>query len=145
MRLAIPVWDKRVSPVFDSAGQLLLVDIENGGERSWRWEAIAESVPIRRARRMVELGVNVLICGGISRPLAALLGASGIRVIPWRAGPVEEVLEAYRTGRLDEARWRMPGCGGGRRRHRRGCTGFGGRTDATLDPPVPPREGRKET
>src|SRR3972149_8639367 len=143
MRLAIPVWNKRVSPVFDSAGQLLLVDVENGGERSRRWEAIAESVSSRRARRMVELGVNVLICGGISRSLAVLLGASGITVIPWRAGPVEEVLEAYRTGRLNEACWRMPGCGGRQRKHRRGCTGFGGRTDAALDPAVPPGKGRK--
>lgn len=59
---------------------------------------------------MQELGVAVLICGGISRPLRQMIEACGIRVYPWMAGPVDEVLEAYRQGRLHEPRWMMPGC-----------------------------------
>ena len=39
-----------------------------------------------------------------------MIEASGIRVYPWMAGPVDEVLEAYRQGRLHEAQWLMPGC-----------------------------------
>src|SRR3990172_10226653 len=99
MRLAISVWNEQVSPVFDSARQLLLVDIENGVEQARRKEAIRESFPSRRARHLAELGVNVLICGGISRTLKELLETSGITVVPWTAGPVDEVLGAYRTGR----------------------------------------------
>jgi hypothetical protein len=32
MRIAIPQWQGRVSPVFDVAGILLLIDIEDGRE-----------------------------------------------------------------------------------------------------------------
>lgn len=110
MRLAIPARNDRVSPVFDSAGQVLLVDLEGGEERS-RYAAPlpAGSLP-GRVTRLRELGVTVLICGGISRPLRQLVDAGGIRVHPWTAGPVDDVLLAYRQGRIDDARWLVPGC-----------------------------------
>lgn len=120
MRVAIPVLNERVSPVFDAAGHLVLVDIEDGMERIRREETLQESFLTQRARRIAELGVNVLICGAISRPLSAVLAASGVTVIPWTAGPVDEVLAAYLKGRLPDARWMMPGCGGRGQRHRRG-------------------------
>jgi predicted Fe-Mo cluster-binding NifX family protein len=120
MRIAIPSWNDRVSPVFDAARRLVVVDIENGLERARHQESLQEELPTRRARQLAQLGVNVLICGAISRLLAALLAASGITLIPWTAGPVDEVLTAYLAGRLPDPRWTMPGCGG-RRRHRGGC------------------------
>lgn len=127
MRVAIPVWNGRVSPVFDAAGRVVLVDVENGLERARREEVLRESFLGQRARRLGELGVNVLICGAISRPLAALMEASGITVLPWTAGPVDDVLQAYLAGGLPNARWRMPGCGGRRQRNRgsRGPCGWG--------------------
>jgi predicted Fe-Mo cluster-binding NifX family protein len=120
VRVAIPVWNERVSPVFDAATRLVLVDFENGAEQSRREAIIEESFLAQRARRLVEVGVNVLICGAISRPLAAVLAASGITVIPWTAGPVDEVLAAYLKGRLPHPRWTMPGCSGRGQRRRRG-------------------------
>lgn len=127
MRVAIPVWNDRVTPVFDAAGRLLLVDIEDGAERIRHEEVLHESFLGQRARRLRELGVNVLICGAISRPLAALLEASGISVLPCTAGPVNDVLQAYLAGGLASARWRMPGSGGRwqRNRGRRGPCGWG--------------------
>jgi predicted Fe-Mo cluster-binding NifX family protein len=97
----------------------MVVDVENGVEQARRQETLQEEFPTRRARQLAQLGVNVLICGAISRPLAALLAASGITLIPWTAGPVDEVLTAYLAGRLPDPRWLMPGCGG-KRRHRGG-------------------------
>ncbi len=117
MRLAIPVRNERVSPVFDEARRLVLVDVENGMEQARREEILHESFPNRRARRLTEIGVNVLICGAISRPLVTLLAAFGITVIPCTVGPVDEVLAAYLKGRLSDPRWRMPGCGGGQGHH----------------------------
>jgi predicted Fe-Mo cluster-binding NifX family protein len=120
VRVAIPIWNERVSPVFDAARRLVLVDVEGGTEQARREEVIQECFVAQRARRLTELGVNVLICGAISRQLAAVLAASGITVIPWTAGPVEEVLVAYLNGRLPDPRWLMPGCGIRRQRHRGG-------------------------
>jgi len=118
MRMAIAVWNDRISPVFDTSSRLLLVDVEQGAERDRRIvEVGADSFPTQRARRLTELEVNVLICGAISRVLAELISASGVVVIPWVSGPVEGVLRAYLTKRLSDSRWRMPGCRG-RWRHR---------------------------
>jgi predicted Fe-Mo cluster-binding NifX family protein len=118
MRLAMPVWNGRVSPVFDTAAQVLVVEVEQACERSRREEALTDSLPTWRVRRLVDLGVEVLICGAVSRPLAALLGGAGIRIVPWTAGPIEDVLRAYLGGELPHPRWLMPGCACGPRGHR---------------------------
>jgi predicted Fe-Mo cluster-binding NifX family protein len=111
MRLAAPALNDRVSPVFDTAGRLLLLDVADGAAGGRQLVEIAQvSLPAQRVKQLVELGVNVLICGAISRPLAVLVSAAGIALIPWVAGPVEEVLRVYLAGRLSEPRWRMPGC-----------------------------------
>jgi predicted Fe-Mo cluster-binding NifX family protein len=116
MRLAIPVRNDRISPVFDTATRLLVLDIAQGVEQGRYPVDVAQaSFPTQRARRLAELEVNVLICGAISRPLAELVSTAGIILIPWVSGPLDEVLQAYLTARLSDPRWHMPGCG---RRHR---------------------------
>jgi predicted Fe-Mo cluster-binding NifX family protein len=121
MRLAIPVWNDRVSPVFDTANRLMLLDVANGVEQDRQLVDVAQaSFPTQRARRLAELEVNILICGAISRPLAGLVSTAGIVVIPWVSGALDEVLRAFLTDRLSDPRWRMPGCGGRGQRHRRG-------------------------
>ena len=118
MRLAIPVWNDRVSPVFDTASRVLLLDLADGIEQARQLVEVAQArFSTERAKRLAELGVNVLVCGAISRPLAGFLSAAGIIVIPWVSGALEEVLRAYLTDRLSDTCWRMPGCGG---RHRHG-------------------------
>ena len=125
MRVAMAVWNDRISPVFDTASRLVLVDVEGGVERDRRLvEMGGDSFPTQRVRRLTELEVNVLICGAISRPLAEMVSASGVIVIPWVSGPVEGVFRAYLTKRLSDTRWRMPGCRG-RWRHR--CASVGPR------------------
>jgi predicted Fe-Mo cluster-binding NifX family protein len=121
MRLAIPVRHDRVSPVFDTASRLLLVDLADGIEQARQLVEVAQATfPTERAKRLAELGVNVLVCGAISRPLAGCVSAARIALVPWVAGPVEEVLRAYLVGKLVGLRWRMPGCGARRPRHM-GC------------------------
>lgn len=122
MRVALPVWRERISPVFDVAGRLLVVDFEQGAERHRSAICLEDDEPASRARKLAELGIEVLICGGISRPLEALVSGRGIRVLARRCGGVEEVLEAFRSGRLAGPSFAMPGCW----RHRRGaCRGPG--------------------
>jgi predicted Fe-Mo cluster-binding NifX family protein len=110
MWVAIPTRSERISPVFDSAGQILLVDLDDGQERSRCVAPMPGDSIAGRVSRLQELRVAVLICGGISRPLQQMIEADGIRVYPWTAGPVDEVLEAYRQGRLHEGQYLMPGC-----------------------------------
>ncbi|MCD6303960.1 MAG: NifB/NifX family molybdenum-iron cluster-binding protein [Planctomycetes bacterium] len=123
MRIAIPHWQGRVSPVFDVAGRLLVVDVENGKEQARRNVVVEADDPQARARLLGSLGANVLICGAISWPLEAAITAGGIEVVSQTCGDVERVLAAFIGGRLDEKTFLMPGCCGRRRRFRGGLGG----------------------
>jgi len=123
MKIAIPVWQGRISPVFDVAGQLLLVEVADGREIAREKRLVEENSADERARTMVELGVETLICAGISQSFEAMLAGCEIRVIARICGDVEDVLAAYLAGQLGEERFAMPGCCGQRRRRMggRGC------------------------
>jgi len=108
MKIAIPIWNDCVSSAFDFAHRLLLVDIQNGSETN-RSEISLDREPIpQKASRLKSLGVNVLICGAISRSLASLVAASGIEVLPYVLGPVDEILKAYLIGQLGQSKFAMP-------------------------------------
>ncbi len=109
MKLAIPVSSGRVSNAFDFARRLLVVEYEEGREVARIEVPLAEDLPLSRAHRLGALGVRLLICGAISRPLAAHLARVGIDVMPFVGGSVHEVLEGYRRGDLESVRFLMPG------------------------------------
>jgi predicted Fe-Mo cluster-binding NifX family protein len=130
MRIGIPVWDRWVSPVFDTASKLIVVEVRENKETSRSEELIPEGAFPQRTRRVAELGIDVLICNAISRPLADMLSVAGAEVIPWRSGPVEEIIKAYLAGRLGHPSFLIPGCSmdhgnvwgpglGGIKRHRK--------------------------
>ena len=114
MKIAIPVFENRISPRFDFAPTLLLFNIE--GERITEWKEISceENDGIQRISKLKELGVEILICGGLPQYLSGMLNDSGIKVIPWVTGNVSEALSLFLQGRLN------PGtvCYGKRRRDR---------------------------
>jgi len=123
MKIAIPVWNDCVSSAFDFAHNLLLVDIQNGSEIHRSEISLStESIP-QKAGRLKSLEVDVLICGAISRSLASLVAASGIELLPYVLGPVDEILKAYMTGQLGQSKYTMPcswpGARKGFRRERR--------------------------
>lgn len=124
MKLAVPTLDGRVSPVFDVAQAMVLVDLDGDHERNRQTVPLRSQDLSRRVTELTQHGVDVLICGAISRPLEALLHAAAIHVIPQTCGAVDEVLRAFVAGRMDESQFLMPGCCG---RRRRGWCGNGGR------------------
>ena len=125
MKLAIPIYNNSVSNVFDFATRLLLVDIENGKEANRSEVALENQLLPQRAGQLKNFGVDVLICGAISRVLANMVTTSGIQVLPYVTGSIDDVLQAYLTGQLVKPEFSMPGCWPGARRgfgrRRRGC------------------------
>ena len=115
MRLAIPVWEGKISPVFDTASRLLVLDVKGQSEAS-RFEIYLDEQDLsRRSLRIRGLQVDNLICGAISRPLSKMLTASGINIIPGITGMTEDVLKAYFQGNLFHSPFLMPGYEGGHR------------------------------
>ena len=110
MKVALATWNGRISPVFDVARQVLMLDVENGCVIARHEEMLPGTDPQAQAGRLAALAPQTLICGAISRPMAALLEASKIRVIPFTAGDVERVLGAWLLGTLPNPALSMPGC-----------------------------------
>jgi len=127
MKLALAVWNGRISPVFDVSREIEVLDVENGQVVSRQMHDIETDNPFAKAARLADLGVETLVCGAVSRPLAAVVASQGIRMIPFVAGETEEVLAAFLAGNLPAPGLTMPGCGGRRARFHGGQCGRKGR------------------
>jgi predicted Fe-Mo cluster-binding NifX family protein len=110
MKTAISVWNNRISPVFDVARSLVVLEIENNSITQKTQEMFSGDYPERKAYRMKELGVNTLICGAISRYVARVISVHNIEVIPFITGDIDVVIQAYLSGTLPNPRLMMPGC-----------------------------------
>lgn len=108
--MAISFWMERVSPVFDVAKHLLLLEIEDSAEIARRVETIDETDLVSRAHCLADLGVDVLICGAISRPMRLILETKEIEVIGHICGNIEEIIRGFVKGCLHDEQYLMPGC-----------------------------------
>jgi len=109
MKVAIPVFEGRVSNVFDFACMAVLIEL-SGDEELGRTEVALSGQGPTRIVMLRQLGVDTLICGAISRPLASWAAACGIRLFPYVTGLVNEVIGAFKNGRLGSERFVLPGC-----------------------------------
>jgi len=114
MRIAISYQQNRISPVFDVATRILLVDIENDQEERRNKRTVVQCDSLVRAQYVSQFGVQVLICGAISWRLENALSSIGVQVIACICGPVEDVLRAFLHDKLYESAFLMPGCLGRR-------------------------------
>ncbi len=110
MKTAFAYWDNRIAPVFDIARQIHVVETESGRVIAETEEIITNDLPVKKVFRMVDLGVGTLVCGAISRPLHAMVIASGISVISFVAGDLRKVIKAWLDGNLESGKFAMPGC-----------------------------------
>lgn len=112
MKVALTVWEGRISPVFDSARELVILTVENGVVASSLNEAVDGVNGSLKAERLVDLGIETLICGAISESLRRDLTSRGVDVVGFVAGDVDRVLRAYLTGDLPGPVLAAQGCCG---------------------------------
>jgi|GEM_PF-3227883 len=92
MRIGITTYGSRVSPLFDAAEKLLLMDVD-GDQFRRRGEVTLGSLgPALRVAKLDQFGVQVLVCGGISGFFRDAIVARGIRIHAWISGEVGDVL-----------------------------------------------------
>ena len=109
VRIAIPIFKARVSPVFDTCTRILLIDFENNRQIAQK-ELDIDNFSLQERLQILEKNdVAVIICGGISNFFHAMLSNSNIRLISGISGNVEEVIKAHFDGRLDDPCFFMPG------------------------------------
>ena len=106
----MPIWEGRISPVLDVAGRFLVIHFEKGQEIARREFLVGQTQPASLIKGIKEMGVEVLMCGAVSRSLAYGLTHSGVHVLPFICGDVETVVQAFLLNTLDQPEFRMPGC-----------------------------------
>jgi len=108
MKVAVPIWEGRVSPVLDVAQRIVLVEFGSEGECSREDRRLSQQVA--KAEELAAWGVEVVLCSGVSMELVRKLNGLGLSVIPHLCGEVDEVLTAFRCNRLGDQSLTMPGC-----------------------------------
>ena len=109
IRMAIPVFNGRISPVLDACTQIGIFDYEQKNEVKRHTIWVDGFSLSERLANLEKLGVNVIICCGISDVLHKLLKSKNIRVIAGRIGEIEEVVDAFFCNQLDNECFLMPG------------------------------------
>jgi predicted Fe-Mo cluster-binding NifX family protein len=110
MKIAIPIWEDKISPVFDTALRLLVVEVKDKKEVSRFVYYIGDEDLMRRCQHISTLNIDILICGAVSYPFLQMLQSSGLKVIQQISGRAEEVLKAYLKGNIYNKKFLMPGC-----------------------------------
>jgi len=132
MKIAIALFGTRVSPRFDCAPAFRVIETDDGeilnsediSAEKWNvWD---------RIKKLNELSVEILICGGIDGFSAQQISGHGIRIYSWITGKAADALTCLLRGELESGfmmgpggrccgRWRFGrGHGGGRARGRQG-------------------------
>lgn len=112
MKIAIPLFGSRISPRFDCAQVFFFGKAVNGVVIE-RQKLPAEGLStLARVGKLLEWGVDVLICSGIDRISDQQLGRHGIRIYAWVTGEVEDALNCFLSGGLEAGI--MVGSGGRR-------------------------------
>lgn len=110
VKAAFTSWNNRIAPVFDVARQLFIVESDEGRIVRQSQETVPAEDLGAKVRRLTELGVETLVCGAISRSTQGLVSSCGIEVIPFVAGDLREVIQAWLQGRIHDDDYAMPGC-----------------------------------
>ena len=110
MKVALTVWENRISPLFDSAREMLVVKIEHAMVIHRRQEPISPQWPLRLVERLIEQRIDALICGAISEQPAEMIERAGIKLVPFVSGPIEGFLGSLINGTPIIPAFSMPGC-----------------------------------
>ena len=122
-KAAFVCWEDRIAPVFDSAREILIVEMLPDRQTRETREALIRDQPYQTVLRIAELQPDLLVCGAISGYIRDLLTAYDVQIMPFVSGDLRQIIDAWKTNRLKDRIFSMPGCGFQRRGHGRGRTG----------------------
>jgi len=111
-KTAFAHYDNRIAPVFDVARHIRIIETESGRIVAETENVLASDIPVHKAIRLAEMGVRTLVCGAISKPFHEMVAAYGIQVVPFVAGDLRDVIQAWLGGGLAANDFVMPGCCG---------------------------------
>ena len=109
MKIAIPVHEDHMAAVADFADTLMIFEIREGREIKQDRVKFTTKVIPAMVGILSDHCVDILICGAVSRPFAAMVIYSGIELVPFISGPTQDIIAAHLCGNLADPRFFMPG------------------------------------
>ena len=100
MKVAIPRMGESVAPCFGYCATMVIFTIKNGAVTNQIDFPLHSREPFDRVRLLRDQEVDTLICGGMQDVFEDSLRASGIEVISWVSGSVDDLLELFLRGQL---------------------------------------------
>lgn len=94
---AIALFGERISPRFDCTQNFMLITSSESAITEQHTETIRDYMPIMKVRRLAELKVDTLICGGIDGSSREDLKTRGIKVVANLKGKVDDAISSYIT------------------------------------------------
>jgi len=92
-KIAIPLFRERVAPYFGASSKVLLVEMQGEAiAHEATWDVGGEGA-MEIARRLVDLGVEKLICGGIQNHYKNWLIGRGVTVVENQRGPARDLVQ----------------------------------------------------
>lgn len=118
MKIAIPAFHTKVSPRFDTAQELVLLEVIDGNVMNRERQPLQAYSAAGKIKRLLEQGVDTLICGGIDRLSQQQIGFNRIEVYSWVTGEIDDAVSCYLRNGLNsgtilgsngkkEGRWRF--------------------------------------
>ena len=100
MKIAIPIYENRISPRFDFSPEMWVVEVERGEVVGQEKLSTANLNVPQRLEQVTSNGVDKLICGGIDPFSRNQLGSRGIDVVQDVIGDAGIVMDLLMRGRL---------------------------------------------
>jgi predicted Fe-Mo cluster-binding NifX family protein len=100
VRVAIPRMDERVAPCFEYCATMAIFTVEDRQVIEQFDFPLRSRDPFDRVRLLRDQRVDTIICGGVQGVYEDALRASGIRVISWVSGSVDDLLALFVRGQL---------------------------------------------
>ncbi len=100
MRVAIPRMGETVAPCFEYCATMAIFTIEDGRITDQIDFPLRSKEPLDRVRLLRDQEVETIICGGVQNVFEDLVRASGVQMISWVSGSVDDLLDLFTRGRL---------------------------------------------
>ncbi len=101
MDICIAGYQNRVATLLETATELRLYTLEGKDVVRSGMTAMPLAGPCALPSSLKSMGVDIVICGGLSKIVHDGFEAMGIQVIPWVKGSIEAVLKAYIEDQMD--------------------------------------------
>jgi len=110
--IAIPVYEDRISPLLDVSERFVLFEVRDKMITQRIVISINAESERMRIHKLKELGIGVIISGAVSRYLSFIIVETGIRLILWISGRVDDAIDLFLNNTLQPVRPERGSCGG---------------------------------